>query len=39
LSEPDRPLRQRLGWFVLLWACGVAVTATTAFLLRLWLRA
>jgi hypothetical protein len=30
-------LRERLGWFVLLWAGGVTVTAATAYLLRWWL--
>jgi len=31
------PLWQRLLWFVALWAAGVAVVGTVAYLLRLWI--
>ena len=33
-KEPGTPLR-RIGWFVALWAAGVAVTAAVAYALRL----
>lgn len=36
-GEPAGPLWKRLGWFVLLWAAGVAVVGTVAWLIRLWL--
>jgi hypothetical protein len=29
---------RQLGWFVLLWAAGVAAVGAVAFLLKLWLR-
>ncbi len=31
------PALKRLGWFVLLWAAGVAVVGATALVLRAWL--
>jgi hypothetical protein len=31
------PLWKRLGWFVLLWAAGVAAVGSVAFLLRWWI--
>lgn len=34
---PEPMLRQRLAWFVGLWAAGVAVVGTVAWLLRAWL--
>ena len=37
-DEADRkPLRTRLGWMALIWACSVAVLGLVAGLLRLWL--
>ena len=33
-GDQPRPLRRRLLWFVVLWFAGLAVTATTAYLLR-----
>jgi hypothetical protein len=36
-SEPpgDRhPLLQRIGWFALLWLCGIAAVGLVAFLIR-----
>lgn len=33
----DRPLWQRLGWMVLIWAASVAVLGVVGFVLRLWL--
>lgn len=32
--DDDRPLLRRLGWFVLLWLCGIAVVGLVAFLIR-----
>ena len=31
------PLWKRLAWFAGLWAAGVAVVGTVAYLIRLWL--
>jgi hypothetical protein len=39
LTPAPRPLWQRLGWFVLLWAAGVATVATVAYGLRAWIGA
>jgi hypothetical protein len=36
-SEPSgdqRPLLQRIGWFALLWLCGIAAVGLMAFLIR-----
>ena len=35
MGEP--PLRNRLLWFVGLWAAGVAAVGAVAYLIRLWL--
>ena len=34
LSRKKRPLLQRIGWFVLLWLCGIGVVGLIAFLIR-----
>ena len=34
-SEEQRPLAQRLGWFVLIWALSVAAIGIVAWLIRL----
>ena len=36
-SNPSGPLWKRLLWFVGLWAAGVAVVGTVAYILRLWI--
>jgi hypothetical protein len=36
-EPPQRPLSQRLLWFVLLWLGGVGTVALISFILRLWL--
>ncbi|MBI1621238.1 DUF2474 domain-containing protein [Aquamicrobium zhengzhouense] len=36
MSAPG-PVWQRLLWFVLLWAGGVACVATVGYIIRLWL--
>lgn len=36
-SGTERPLRQRLFWFVLLWAAGIAVVGAAAMIIRLFL--
>ncbi len=33
----QRPLSQRLLWFVVLWLCGVGTVALVSFALRLWI--
>jgi hypothetical protein len=33
----DRPLWQRLGWFVLIWAASVTALGIVALLIRTWL--
>lgn len=33
----ERPLAQKLLWFVALWLSGVGSVATVAYLLRLWI--
>ena len=38
VKPPQRPLAQRLLWFVALWFCGVGSVALLSFGLRLWLR-
>ena len=38
-SGIDKPLWQRLAWFVGLWAAGVGTVVGIAFLLRLWIAA
>jgi phage shock protein PspC (stress-responsive transcriptional regulator) len=35
--EARSPLWKRLAWFVALWAAGVAVVGTTAYLIRWWI--
>lgn len=30
----SRPLMQRLGWFLLLWLCGIAAVGLVALLIR-----
>ncbi len=37
-EKPKPPLWQRLGWFVLLYAGGVATVALVAFGLKLWIK-
>ena len=37
MSTDAGPLWKRLGWFVLLWAAGVATVGTVALLIRWWL--
>ncbi|HSJ77099.1 MAG TPA: DUF2474 domain-containing protein [Erythrobacter sp.] len=32
--EPSKPLAQRLGWFVLIWALSVAVIGAVGWLIR-----
>lgn len=32
--DGERPLLRRLGWFVLLWLCGIAAVGLVAFLIR-----
>jgi hypothetical protein len=34
---PEPHLGKRLGWFVALWAAGVAVVGTVGLILRAWL--
>lgn len=36
-STPPGPLWKRLLWFVGLWAAGVAVVGSVAYILRLWI--
>lgn len=36
-SNTPGPLWKRLLWFVGLWAAGVAVVGTVAYILRLWI--
>jgi hypothetical protein len=36
-GEAPAPLWRRLGWFAAIWAASVAVIATVAWLLRLWI--
>jgi hypothetical protein len=36
-ERPQRPLPERLLWFVLLWLAGVGTVALVSFGLRLWL--
>jgi hypothetical protein len=36
-SPPQRPLAQRLLWFVALWLGGVGTVALISFALRLWI--
>jgi hypothetical protein len=37
MESAPGPLRRRLGWFVLLWASGVATVAAISWLIRLWI--
>ncbi len=37
-TQPQRPLLQRLLWFVALWAGGVATVATVGYGIRLWIK-
>jgi hypothetical protein len=34
-DEPPKPLAERLGWFVLIWALSVAAIGIVAWLIRL----
>lgn len=34
---PDQPLRNRLIWFVVLWASGVATVTIIGLIIRRWL--
>ena len=36
--ETERPLAQRLLWFVALWAGGVATVAIVGYGIRLWIK-
>ena len=36
-TEGKKPLWQRLGWLVLIWAGSVAALAAVSMLLRLWI--
>jgi Protein of unknown function (DUF2474) len=38
-TEEKKPLWQRLGWLVLIWACSVATLGVVAWLLRLFMSA
>lgn len=38
ITETEKPLWQRLFWFVLLWACGVGAVAVIGLLIRLVLK-
>lgn len=33
-SEPERPFDERLSWFIVLWAGGVAVVGAVAYAIR-----
>ncbi|HEU4958587.1 MAG TPA: DUF2474 family protein [Sphingomicrobium sp.] len=35
MDSPTRPLAQRLGWFVLIWAMTVVALAIIAWLIRM----
>ena len=37
IKPPQRPLTQRLLWFVALWLAGVGTVVLVSFLLRLWI--
>ncbi|HKU09220.1 MAG TPA: DUF2474 domain-containing protein [Bradyrhizobium sp.] len=37
IKPPQRPLPQRLLWFVALWLAGVGTVVLVSFLLRLWI--
>ena len=34
-EEPAKPLLQRIGWFMLIWAASVAALAIVAWLIRI----
>ncbi|MBI1404096.1 MAG: DUF2474 family protein [Porphyrobacter sp.] len=34
---PERPLWQRLAWFVGIWAASVAALGVVAYIIRLWI--
>lgn len=36
-EDRDRPLSNRIFWFMLLWLASVGVVGTVAFLIRSWL--
>jgi uncharacterized protein DUF2474 len=35
VAQDDRPLGQRLAWFILLWVAGVLAVGTVAWMIRL----
>jgi hypothetical protein len=37
VAPDERPLAQRLGWFVLLWVAGVVAVAAVGWIIRLFL--
>ena len=37
MESPTKPLAQRLGWFVLIWALSIATLAIVAWLIRMML--
>ena len=37
VKEPQRPLAQRLLWFVVLWLGGVGTVTLISFALKLWI--
>jgi hypothetical protein len=37
IKPPERPLTQRLLWFVALWLAGVGTVTLISFALRLWI--
>jgi type VI protein secretion system component VasF len=37
-TAPQRPLAQRLLWFVALWAVGVATVTIVGYGIRLWIK-
>ena len=37
IKPPERPLAQRLVWFVALWLAGVGAVALVSMVLKLWI--
>ena len=37
IKPPERPLAQRLVWFVALWLAGVGAVALASIVLKLWI--